>query len=84
MDGPPTEVYYKIQLYQDKLVVTCLQTIDEYDYNQEDFFKNDAGECLCWSDEEAAIRYLNDNFQAAFIDSEYIRGTPNKFKGMLK
>ena len=71
------EVYYRIYFWPkiDKLTVVCMQDFDEDGYYQRKFLRDESDEKMRWDEEEAAIKYLNDNFKAEHIDPEYL--SPN-------
>lgn len=80
-------VYYKIILNSDNLVtIACLQDFDEYDYNQDRFFKDEDGACVAFYSEENAKKYLNEKFKQEVIAPEYLvnYNHNNLFRGMLK
>ncbi len=65
-------VYYKLYLshHTDKLTVVCMQSFDEYDYEEHRFYK-DNDEILRWDTEAEAIDFLVKNFKPEFVDDEY-------------
>ena len=79
------EVYYKIYYYEpeDNVTVVCMQYFDEYDYIQENFFKDEDGEVLKFEWEYEAIQWLNDNVIEDKIDLKYKKGF-NQSKFMKK
>lgn len=69
-------VYWKILMIGDrKIGIACMQSFDEYDYDQRRFLLGEDGVAVKFSSEEAAILYLNENYKPEFIEDEYV--TPN-------
>ena len=65
-------MYFKIYLNRDaKLTIVCLQDIDENDYQQHRFVRENGCE-LKFDKEDDAVKYLNDNFKIEYIDPFYL------------
>lgn len=78
-----SDYYFKIYLYKGKLSVVNLSYIDESDYEESCFVRNEDGTELRFYDEDEAVKYLNDNFQAQFID-DFFLFHQNKINSMRK
>lgn len=69
-------VYWKILMTRNnKIGIACMQSFDEYEYDQKRFLLGEDGMVVKFDSEEDAISYLNDNFKPEFIEDEYV--TPN-------
>lgn len=79
------EVYYRIYLGRnEKLAVVCMQHFDEPDYHAERFYRGEDGHAMRWEDEGEALKYLNENFKAEFIDPEFLSPNNDLFRLMKK
>ena len=69
-------VYWKILMTGNrKIGIACMQSFDEYDYDQKRFLLGEDGQAIKFFSEEDAVSYLNENYRPEFIEDEYV--TPN-------
>jgi hypothetical protein len=73
---PNYPVYWRILMTGGrKIGIACMQSFDEYDYDQNRFLRGEDGQPIKFDTEESAILYLNENYKPEFIEDEYV--TPN-------
>ena len=67
------DCYYKLirNLHTKLVTVACLQSFDEFDYDQSRFIRNSQNEIHIFADEELAIKKLIEWFKPEEIDEEY-------------
>ncbi|AXH71217.1 hypothetical protein BSP36_172 [Bacillus phage BSP36] len=72
-----SDLYYKIiggctrEDGNEYVTVVTMQWFDEYDYNQDRFFRDEDGDTLMFYEEDEAIQWLFDNVKEEYIDPEY-------------
>lgn len=72
--GEPSEVFWMLYFYRDKVTVICVQDFDLGDYHADKFVRNSAKQCHAFNEEEKAIEFLNQKYTQDEIDPEYWRG----------
>ena len=72
-----SDLYYKIlggyirEDGNEYVTVVTMQWFDEYDYDQDRFFRDEDGDTLMFYEEDEAIQWLFDNVKEEYIDPEY-------------
>ena len=79
-------VYYKVYYVEHKNYVTvvCLQSFDECDYLEGNFFKDEYGDVIVWSNEDQAIEWLLNNVKEQWIDPDYLNSASFNQKRFMK